>query len=657
MKPDSTPAISFDPLSADELKISADEKEECRRWYNENILTAENPAYNFTVRGKSLKSSLSEWDIRIGEESKAGEKYRGGKTTIITLTNEAENHTATVEATIYEETATCRWTVFIKNAGKNNSAVISNFYAADLTLGCDSPQLYFSKASEPAADDFTLYRADPGDGFFEFNADGGRNNAFMPFFNISGKSGGRIITSNWTGQWYTSFRIKPKEVKINIRQEFFSAYLIPGEEVRSPMVTLTFYKGNNPLKGFNSFRKFLLKNIYPENIRPMSGYVIANEFNTKNTEELIAEVNGINPAIMKDIDYFWMDAGWYEYKEGWYDGVGNWTANPSRFPKTLKPLADAMKAKGKGFLLWFEPERVRENTYLYNEGIKHKNRIIKDGDNLMWNLADDGACDYLCECIWRALKTNGATMYRQDFNFTPLPYWEKADREFCDGRQGISENHYVSNLYRYLDYLLENCDDLIIDNCASGGKRLDLEMASRSIPLWRSDYNCANARGALCDDIFEATQNMTYGLSFWMPYSGTNRHFQDEYASRSCIVTHPSVYKPDINEFAKYKDLQNMMAENYYPIGYGEVSTTSCLSFSFGNEDKGFAVIYKRENNTETEFTVRLSSLDTNADYEVTDFDNPGETIIKPGKELMNRGVKTFINTGRRAAVYTYKKI
>ena len=52
---------------------------------------------------------------------------------------------------------------------------------------------------------------------------------------------------------------------------------------------------------------------------------------------------------------------------------------------------------------------------------------------------------------------------------------------------------------------------MLIDSCASGGRRNDLETMRRAVPLWRSDY------------AFEPIghQCMTYGISLWLPYHGT----------------------------------------------------------------------------------------------------------------------------------------
>jgi alpha-galactosidase len=487
-----------------------------------------------------------------------------------------------------------------------------------------------------------------------FNANGGRSESFLPYFNIHGSNFSAAAAVGWTGQWYSSLKSAGNGVRFTAKQEFFKAPLLPGEEIRSPLVTLCFYEGNNPLAGFNQFRKFEKDCVYPESIGVMNGYVIANEFSRKTCDELIEEVNSIDEEIIDGTDYFWMDAGWYEYNEGWYDGVGNWTPDRSRFPDGLKPLSDAMAARDKKFLLWYEPERVRENTVLYNEGIRHEGWIVQIGDNLLWNLGNDEACRYLSEYIAASLRENGVSMYRQDFNFCPLEYWNKADKEFCGKRKGITENHYVSNLYAYLDYLMDAVDGLVIDNCASGGKRLDIEMTRRSLPLWRSDYNCGNEDGTVKEDVLEATQSMTYGLSCWLVYSGTNRYFHSEYASRSAILTDQSVYMPAPSEYNAYADISRYMTGNYFPLTYGGTNRSRFLAMQFGSGDEGAAVIYKREKVKENSYTLVLNGLEPERIYRVTDIDSPGVLCEKTGEELMTGGINLTISDTPKAAVIKY---
>lgn len=109
--------ISFAPYPAAQADASAEEKEKCRSWFEENILNANNaealPAYNFSVDGKSLHNTISQWTFSKGSASALGEKYTDGETTVITLKNETTGLAAEVEATIYPENATCEWTVWL----------------------------------------------------------------------------------------------------------------------------------------------------------------------------------------------------------------------------------------------------------------------------------------------------------------------------------------------------------------------------------------------------------------------------------------------------------------------------------------------------------------------------------------------------------------
>ena len=206
------------------------EKQNCRNWYNQNILTAENPAYTFTLGGKKLNRNIKNWDISIGEESKTNEVYSGGKTTYINLTHKESGIVATVEATIYEEFASCDWTVYIKNTANKNSPVVSNFYAADCVVPTGKKtQAYFNKGSEPAADDFELLTAPVGFLPMKYTANGGRTESFLPYFNLLGEDGGAAVAVGWSGQWFVSLTQTLNGTKLKAKQENFKGYLEIGK--------------------------------------------------------------------------------------------------------------------------------------------------------------------------------------------------------------------------------------------------------------------------------------------------------------------------------------------------------------------------------------------------------------------------------------------
>ena len=103
-------------------------------------------------------------------------------------------------------------------------------------------------------------------------------------------------------------------------------------------------------------------------------------------------------------------------------------------------------------MLWYEPERLVHGSALYTVGQSHPQYIIDldPGDErntqILWNLADDGACDYLTAYIADSLKKNGVSIYRQDFNMSPLAYWRFNE---APDRGGMLENRYVQNYLKF----------------------------------------------------------------------------------------------------------------------------------------------------------------------------------------------------------------
>lgn len=644
--------IKFNTISASEIAVTAEESKLCNDWFNGSF-SVENKGYPFTFKVDGKKFNPVDWDAALTEATNT--VYQGGKTQNIVLTHKSNGLKVTAEATIFAKNATCQWVVYIENTGKDNSGVISDFYALDSSFPTGTADLYYSMGSDTAASDFSLIKKTVSAKEKLFGGNEGKpTEKYLPYFNIHGEEYGVMLGIGWTGQWASGISGKDGATSLTVKQENFNAYLLPGENVRSPLVSISFYDNDNALKGFNLFRKWIMDSVYPENVKKSSYTVleVAGPTSTRTADEIIEILDGIDDSIYKQTDAFWMDAGWYSYNEGWYDGVGNWTVDTKRYDNGISELSNYAKEKGLGHTLWYEPERIYPGTNFHNIGAKNPQWLIEVSgeENIMWNLANEDAFKYYCDYLLKSMKENGVTIYRQDFNFAPYKYWEKADREYYNGRTGICENHYVTNLYRYLDYLTENIDGLIIDNCASGGKRLDLEMAYRSIAFWRSDYNCSYH-----SDLFDATQSHTYGISFWLPITGSAIYMLDEYAVRSDIMplllmdfgahTHP--------DFSFYSEQRGLMGGNYYPLDFGSFDNNKMHAMEFMSEDalSGTALIYKRARVTDTEYTVKFNGLIEDKTYNVYDIDNSEKVYSLSGKELMSDGITLPLPEGQKAII------
>ena len=164
---------------------------------------------------------------------------------------------------------------------------------------------------------------------------------------------------------------------------------------------------------------------------------------------------------------------------------------PELSSQGLRPISDAAHKAGMKFLLWIEPERAKYGTPVTLEHpewfLRKTKEEPKPNDDLLLNLGNPEAWQWVVETVSSLIDENGIDCYREDFNIDPAPFWRNADEA---DRQGMAEMRFVEGLYAFWDELRRRHPGLLIDNCASGGRRLDLETIGRSVALWRTDYNC-----------------------------------------------------------------------------------------------------------------------------------------------------------------------
>ncbi len=361
-----------------------------------------------------------------------------------------------------------------------------------------------------------------------------------------------------------------------------------------------------------------------------------------------------------DAEYFWIDAGWFEGY--WPNGVGNWLARKDGFPNGLKPLSNALKKLGMGFLLWFEPERVYDGTWLDRE---HPEWILRatSTPNGLLNLGNPEALKWLTDYISLMIENEGISIYRQDFNMNPLPYWRGADEV---DRQGMSEIRFIEGLYAFWDELLARHPGLIIDNCATGGRRLDLETISRSFPLTRTDewdqhqqdeWDLYNSNG-------HARQCHAYGLNLYLPCSGTFSNEPAIYDFRSALSggmnLHWNPYAADFPvEQAKrligeFKRLRPFFYGDFYPLTPHSISDYVWMAYQFHREDlkQGMFLAFRRPNSSDLTARLKLRGLLPSARYELN-FEDTGNKQTFTG-EALAAGIDVTIEPAPGSLLVTY---
>ena len=637
------------------------------RWITSHFGKGKTPPFSFEYGGQPSATFLSKCRhsfTRLPNAEESQVRY------LVTYTDKT-GLKVECEVTGWTNFGAVEWVLRFENTGSDVTPRISQVQTADIIFRhpASTPVLYYANGSNATRADFAPREQTlPTGSTVTMEPQGGRSsdNAF-PFFNIQTSEGeGVMVAVGWTGTWQsTATSLDNQRLWLKAGLKHLDAGLLPGESIRTASVCLLFWQGSDRMTGHNRFRRFMLahhsRHIDGQPVfYPMFGGfnwgdpAPCNEYTCMTTEYAIALVQrtrmfGLNPEA------FWLDAGWYSEAadhatgKNWYNTVGNWTPDPERFPDGLKPISDYIHRKpplgnqrstevkvwrGSSFMVWFEPERVYKGSLWERE---HPEWLLAaGGDNRLFNLGIPEARQWLSHTIGDLLEENGIDHYRQDFNIAPESIWLSNDKE---GRKGMTEVKYIMGLYDYWDYLLTRFPRLLIDNCASGGRRIDYETMLRSAPMWRTDYNYGEPVGYQCH---------TYGLEFYLPQHATGSYHVNPFDSRSSLgsavvfnwklTQQGEAFTDMARTMQEFQEVRSYFYEDFYPIsGTGDLTGDDIwLAYQLHrpSDDTGYVVAFRRAACEAPTCEVRLSSLDPSATYFIYNKDN-GETVEHTGRQLM----------------------
>ena len=417
----------------------------------------------------------------------------------ITRTDPKTGLAVICEVREYTRFPVVEWGLRFKNTAKRATPILEKILSLDITAALGQfPYLNHWTGDYCSPDGYEPFRVSLAHGEeYRFAPLGGRpTNRAWPYYDLDCPATGRglIVVVGWSGQWASSFRgLDNQGVHITAGQELTHFKLLPGEEARTPLSVLMFYRGDRA-RSRNLWRRWYLAHNLPrpdgQPIKPQLACAATDEgeeFTAATEENQVRYLSRFNQRGIRP-DVWWIDAGWYpcydeNHQRRWWR-TGTWEPDPERFPRGLKPVSDHAAKAGADLLVWFEPERVTAGSTLDRE---RPEWLLKNGadTNRLLNLGNPQCRQWLTDHVCRQIRENGIKIYRQDFNFDPLEFWRRNEAK---DRQGMNENLYVQGYLRYWDDLLARNPGLWIDSCASGGRRNDLETMRRAVPLHYTDY-------------------------------------------------------------------------------------------------------------------------------------------------------------------------
>jgi alpha-galactosidase len=250
--------------------------------------------------------------------------------------------------------------------------------------------------------------------------------------------------------------------------------LQPGDRFQTPVATLACLHGglDQLCQRLSSAQESSLAGLPKiENELP----IVVNEWCTSwgnpTHENLIALAGRLRGTPAK---YLVIDAGWSDRNNPKDPQEnGDWNVNRNSFPGGLAATARAIRECGLIPGLWFEFEVVTTGSdafSLTDHHLHRDGRVLQVGTRHFWDFRDPFTFDYLTKKVTRLLRDSGFGYLKVDYNETIGIGVDGAESPGEGLRQHIEG---VQNFFRKLR---EDLPDLIIENCSSGGHRLEPSM-------------------------------------------------------------------------------------------------------------------------------------------------------------------------------------
>ncbi len=300
----------------------------------------------------------------------------------------------------------------------------------------------------------------------------------------------------WSGTWQLTVTRTPTDlvsVTGGAGHDAISFRLGPGEARETPVFAGLYTTGGYGAAS-RAWHRYVRRYVSPrgDELRP----VLYNSWEaTGFAVDEAGQRELARRAAALGVELFTMDDGWFGARVDDHAGLGDWTANPTRFPDGLAPLAAEVHRLGMKFGIWVEPEMVNPDSDLYREHpdwvLHYPHRTRTELRNqLVLNFARPDVAEWAHGWLDELVGKNDVDFIKWDMNrpFTEAGWPDAgpdADR-LWDG--------YVRNLYGILDRLRADHPNLRIESCSGGGGRVDLGILARTDEAWTSDNTDAYDR-------------------------------------------------------------------------------------------------------------------------------------------------------------------
>ncbi len=488
----------------------------------------------------------------------------------------------------------------------------------------------------------------------------------------------------WSGTWQLSAARAKNETEIRAGVAEIRKNITPGEVFESPRRFIGFYRGDldDAANASHQFARTYLMRPRLANF-PWTQYNTWFAYYTDFDETILRRE--VDTASELGFEIFYVDAGWYEGSPRIADfsfGLGTWRENREKFPSGLRAFSDYVHRKGMRFGLWVEPERIdlryvgpgKEIPLGWMAPGTDPATAVEPGDpnepasTAQICLGNRDAREWMKAWLSRLARDYQLDWLKWDYNI-----WMS-----CDPPDIVGEGNYahIKGLYEVLDYMHAQFPNLIIEDCASGGNRMDYGLMRRTDIAWLSDET---------DPSYRVRYHVT-GASYPFPPEYLNSWLVDSYfeplsqtsdpkifqgylrsrmmgafgisvntdtltgAQQAQIVEEMEKYKAERANIAKGK-IYRLLPQNDLTVDLEPPSDPDGAEFY--NEATKTGVVFLFQGKTPWDRRrLLLKGLDPNTRYQLTSGDRT-ISMMRTGQQLMRVGITFTYDASRPSVLLT----
>lgn len=332
---------------------------------------------------------------------------------------------------------------------------------------------------------------------------GRSSKGMVPWFSLSGGDGSLMTGSvAWSGNWIIRFEPEQGDryrISGGLHDWKFAKTLLPGEKMEGiPFISAAWAQGGQQ-EARNAFGRWGRKYWYAQNDFSRSMPTEWNHwwpYEDSMINEAVFRAN-VDECASLGIEVCTLDAGWFGEPDedcnkqvGWSNDVdwwlkrGDWhKVNTRRFPSGIQSLGEYIHAKGMKFGLWCEIEALGRKADIGS--MKPDLAAMRDGEHLGYAcMGNPNTVSWAFGVLEKLILEYGADWLKLDCNIDPGAGCNRTDHGHGPV-DGLYE--HVQGYYRLLTMVREKYPEVILENCSSGGLRIDLGLMRHTHLAFLSD--------------------------------------------------------------------------------------------------------------------------------------------------------------------------